>query len=392
MAKCHTERISLFCRCLGLYFLCLILGSLRLGQIGSLLRQIAILPIAVWALQNHRVRLNRIVISGVLFVGWCALSYFWTIRLAATVTRIVSQLMYLLLLVACSGYSYTQREIDFLEQCLVWSSRITVIIMMASGNYVEGRLCLSGLIQEDPNYLCGYMFFAVAYCTALLNRQDATCFKKTLAVLELLLYIYVLFCTGSRGGLLAVVMVAGACILLSGEKTVGSMMTRIVIVGVMLALAFVASFFLPAEIANRFSVEEILASGGTGRYEIWEDALSAFAEYPFLRQIVGYGGASFYEITFHYPFRINNVAHNIFIENLCEAGVIGLLVYVNHLSTYVSVALRSRKPIILGTLTGLIALSMSNSLQVFKPYWNIMFFTLVYCIYVGQQKNGGNVR
>lgn len=389
MAKSQTEHISFFCRCLGLYFLCLILGSLRLGQIGSLLRQIAILPILVWVFQSHKVRVNQITLSGVMFVGWCVISYVWTITPAATVTRMASQVMYLVLLFACSGYSYSKNEIDFLEQCLVWSSRITAVIMLASGNYVEGRLCLSGLIQEDPNYLCGYMFYAVAYCTSLLNLRDLKFSRKLLAVLELFVYAYVLYSTGSRGGLLSTVMVAGACILLVGDKTLKSMVNRIIIVVVMLVVASMVSSFLPSEIANRFSTEAIMTSNGTGRFEIWEDALNAYSNYPVFRQIVGYGGASFYEITFRYPFRIHNVAHNIFIENLCEAGLVGLVIYLYHLGSYIFVALRTKKPIVLGTLTGLIALSMSTSLQVFKPYWNIMFFTLVFSIYAKQQKDGG---
>lgn len=389
MTEYNREEISQYCKLLGFYFICLILGSMNMGALGSLLKLIALLPIGIWILTKRTVRINKITISIILFVGWTALSYIWTINSEVTYQRLVSQFTFMILMFSVAGYLYNDSEVFFLKKCLIWSSRLTALVLLLTGSYIEGRLYLSGIIDEDPNYLCGYFLFAVVWCIEILLDKNTRLSRRITSIVELFLYAYLIFSTGSRGGLFAIVTAILVEILFQDGKggKVG-IVKKILIVIIILAITTLVSNYLPSEMVNRYAYHTIINSGGTGRYDIWNDAINAFLKFPFGRQLIGYGAATFRQITFLYPFRQHNVAHNIFIENLAELGVIGLIVYLVHLISYVTSSIRKRNTYSSAILIGLIMLSMSTSIQVFKPYWNLMAFVLINELRVSAEQEG----
>ena len=68
---------------------------------------------------------------------------------------------------------------------------------------------------------------------------------------------------------------------------------------------------------------------------------------------------------------------HMFIESLLEIGVIGAVIYIVFIFSFVFEALKRRDIYCVAILTGMIVLSLSTSISVFKPYWNIMIYTLV---------------
>ena len=70
MSEYKKEDVSLYCKLLGFYFACLILGSLRIGSVGSLLKLIGFMPIGLWLIEKRTINLNGIILSAFLFVFW----------------------------------------------------------------------------------------------------------------------------------------------------------------------------------------------------------------------------------------------------------------------------------------------------------------------------------
>ena len=134
--------------------------------------------------------------------------------------------------------------------------------------------------------------------------------------------------------------------------------------------------FLPEDIAVRFSASAIIESNGTGRYELWEDAINAFKHFSFPRQLVGYGTGTAINITYLFPFHRHNVMHNSFVENFIEIGYVGLIVYIIYIGSFVYSSIRNKDLYSLAVIVGMIVMSFSTSLYTFKPYWNIMIFVL----------------
>ena len=371
--------IGAFTKWLGVYFLCLPLGAMNIGTIGSALRILAFVPVFIWMMNSHKVRLNYIVANSFAFVLICCLSVFWSINSGISISRSISHLTFFLMLMAASGYIYSKEEIKYLKSCLIWSSRATVLITLVFGGFLQGRLYLNGVISEDPNYLCAYFIFAVVLDITVLLSVESTKGKKILSVCELLIYIYIIFATGSRGGLFAVAAASVVVLFFYSEKNGAIGLTLIkkifICCCIGIALIFVLSF-MPDDIALRFTASSIRESNGTGRYDLWEDAINAFKQFSFPRQLVGYGTGSARDITYIFPFRRHNVMHNIFIENLIEIGCIGLLSYIFYIGSFICSSIKKRDLYSFAVICGMVVMSFSTSLYTFKPYWNIMLFIL----------------
>lgn len=376
----HKERISLFTRCLGLYYVALILGAFNIGSIGSLLRIIGIVPILIWAVQyKGRIRNNKITIPVFLFVIFVGLSYFWSIDKGSTSQRIVTQFSFLLLTISASTYNYSSDEVKYLKSMLIWSSRISVASTIIFADYFQGRMYLHGLLREDPNYLCAYFMFGVVACIERIISDEWPLKKKLLPFGEIMLYAYTIISTGSRGGAIAVLVGIIVCYYnLQNEK--GISLRRIVGPIILIISAGVLFYLLSNHIApdilNRYSLSSLTRSDGTGRYRIWSDAMRTYKEAGLFRQLLGFGSGSALAIARSHNFFFVNVMHNAFIENLLEIGLLGVVWYVVYVFRSWNSARIMRDYFSFSVISGMIVLSFSTSIGAFKPYWNIILFII----------------
>ena len=153
--------ISWFCKFLGLYFCVLILGALNVGPIGSVLKLIAFFPVVIWLFNGGYVKNSPLAKPVIVFFLVTFFSCLWSINQEESVRRLESLIGFLFLFFAVSGYTYSSKELHFLKNCLIWSSRITLLIAFLFSSSLGGRLFLSGVINEDPNYLCCYFIFGI---------------------------------------------------------------------------------------------------------------------------------------------------------------------------------------------------------------------------------------
>lgn len=370
--------ISLYTKWLGIYFLLLIVTGMGIGMMGSLLRLFAAIPIIFWLINDHRVRVTGTVLSSICFLIVCAATVYWSIDMEKSISRTMTQAMFLVLLMSASYYCYNAREIEYLKSCLIWSSRISAIVLLCTGTYSAGRLLLSGMITEDPNYLCGYFLFAISNAVAQIMNSGTTMRNKCLFTVEILLYTYIVFSTGSRGGMFAVAATIVAQILIFQDSNTnrGVIVKKVLVAIMILLFAYFATSLLPSEVASRFTTQAIKESNGTGRYDLWKDALNAWNNSTLFRQILGYGTAAIRKVTYLFPFHRHNVLHNVFIENLVEIGAIGLAAYVIQILSFWGVALKTKNLFSVAILAGMLVLSLSTSIYAFKPYWNIMLYVV----------------
>ena len=378
-SRAEKPDIGQYCRWLGIYFLCLVLGAMNIGVFGSMLKLIAIVPAGIWLMQNHAFRSTSIIARALLYIVWLTATMVWSVDVESSASRVLTQWSFLLLLVSAVNYSYSDAEIDYLRKCLIWSSRLTVIAVIVAGVYEEGRIALSGAINEDPNYLCAYFLFGVVNDIGLLMSRENTK-RKLMAVGELLIYAYIVFGTGSRGGVLAIVA-AIAVFLLYYRDSNGrriKLAARIALILVVAFGSYVVTRILNPLVVSRFTLKSILSSGGVGRYSLWRDALRTFLESNAARRLFGYGTASIIEVTYLHSFEWHQVTHNMFLETLLEAGIIGLALYMAHIASFFRSASKMKDYYSAAVLTGMLMLSMSTSISTFKPYWNIML--LIICL------------
>lgn len=369
---------SLFVKWIGIYFFSLVVGAINIGAFGSLLKLIAIVPIFIWILEKHSFYINKELITFCLFFCCCMFSYIWSIDRNITLSRIISQLTFLILIIAVSGYKYTDDELLYLKKSLVWSSRITALVVLMTGNYLEGRIYLSGIINEDPNYLCAYFLFGIVFAiTTILS--DSNIRKKIFYFIELGIYIYIAIGTGSRGGVLAILASSILAFFLYKSKNKYSFndiyKKAIFIIILILGIVWISNY-IDLDILNRFSEKTLSSSNGTGRFDLWNNAIDAFKNSNIYRTILGYGTGSAIAITYIFPFKRHNVFHNMFVEVLLELGILGECVYLLHISSFFQSSVKQKNYFCISIMIGMIILSLSTSIYAFKPYWNIMLFIL----------------
>lgn len=377
--KTEKVKICLFVRLLGLYFLLLIFGAMNIGPIGSLLKIIGFIPVAIWFFDKMSIYKSKLLTIFLFIVLWTALSYLWSINPDKTLQRIVTQCSFFMLLCSVATYIYNVNELIYLKSCLVWSSRISAVCTLLLADYHEGRLYLNGILMEDPNYLCAYFLFGIVFCLEVLFDENKTGKKKLLFIFEGSLYFYIIIATGSRGGLLSILSACAMfCMCSQKKRTISAKkILSIFIAGLILfSLYHVAIKNVPLDVLQRFSMENVIESNGTGRYTIWEDAISTYVHSTFFRQFAGYGAATAMTIAKSYGFRFVNVFHNAFIENLLELGLVGLVLYAAYIFRFWNSARKQKNYYSFSIITGLIILSLSTSISAFKPYWNIIIYII----------------
>ena len=368
---------SLFVKLLAFYFVCLVLGVLNIGPIGSLLKVIAFLPAFWWLCSKHTVCPNRVLMSAFSFLVFAVLSVFWSVKTSSTLVSVVGAVSLLFLLIAASAYSYSEQNLLFLKKALVWSSRITALVILVVGEHRAARLTLGGLLTEDPNYLCAYYLFGIVYAVQcmLSSKKHA---HRFVGLVEFGVYASLVLASGSRGGTLAaVVAVGGAAVgcLLQNRISIKTVLLPLLLISAIFVTYLLAPYVLPQSVSERFQLQEIIDSQGTGRYRIWKDYLHIFANSSFWRQLIGYGNSVLVDLAQQQRLVTFHVAHNMFIEHLIGLGVVGLLLYLNMLWQFMRVTFRQKNIFALAVLGGLITLMLSTSFNG-KAYWNILIYII----------------
>lgn len=213
-------------------------------------------------------------------------------------------------------YDRTDHEnikIAFIIQC--W---ILLALCMTSGSYMDSRFWLkSASSGADPNYLSGWFIIPLCFDVEYLLSSKTKLIVKLTMILQIVLSFYFIMQTASKSGLIA----NTAAVIIAGVFAVKEIAKRHPIrAGLLTALMIVAVVFaldhMPAYLLSR------LADGVgsmTGRVPMWRTLWHKFVNNPF-GAVLGFGSGSV-----SYYTGTDLVAHNTFLDILCNQGLIGLV-------------------------------------------------------------------
>lgn len=359
----------------SIYFLALPLGAMNLGSFGSALKLVSFVPIGLALVNVRNISFKKPFVYYLMYVLFSACSILWSVNEQESIYRVNRYLNLTLLLLSSCVFVFSSDEILTIKKVLRWSSRLSGVVCMVFGTFIYGRLMLTGKIQEDPNYFCMYLSFGVIACIGDILSK-ITIRKKIIAASELLLYFSIALLTGSRGGLIALLLGTLLYLILSGNKTFDT--KKIVAVCALIIALYVGMTFLSDSMADRFTVASIIESKGTHRFEMWADAFDLFGKSNVLRKLFGYGIQGVPTALGIYGYRFAGfVLHNIFIETLLELGVFGLISYCIMVVSFCLHSLKMKDKFSFGVIIMMVIMSMSTSISTFKPYFNIMMFILM---------------
>lgn len=370
---------ALYILSLGLYLFCLPLDTINFG-FGSILKLIAIIPIGIALISNIKyLKFIKLLKYQVLFTLFAGMSILWSVNPKMSLDREITYVLLTILLYSGSVFTYTKEDIERIKRFMLWSSRSTAVIVLLSSEFKVDRFVVGGKFSFDPNYLCGYLFAGLIICLSYLFDGKR---KKAYPTIELLLYISIIILTGSRGGLIA----GGTAILVflfiynkNSKNKLSKNINIILVILFILLLSVVLFNFLPKTLIARFNIINAIVSGGTGRRSIWEQGIKLFSESSLSRKMFGQGTGAITAILIVYEYNSyrNFVMHNIFLETLVELGIIGLVLYISNIYSFVKKSYRFEDKFSFCVLAGMIVLSLTTSLHTFKPYFNIMLFIII---------------
>lgn len=244
---------------------------------------------------------------------------------------------------------------------------------------------------ENPNMLAEYLILCLPVLLSLTITQ-----KRPLHAFWMLLgcglVCVCLVLTWSRGAWLGAVACALLFVLLIGHKALSYLL---------LAAAPTAAvlFYLPEQMLRRFgSIASMQDSSIRYRVHLWEGVGNMLRDYWYCG--VGVGESAFCEVYSRYalPGIAGAMhAHNLYLQLLCELGIVGLIVFAITIVMFICYALsyiagrgeRGGRMTVLGGMCGVLAvLLMGLTDHVFYNYRIFLLFWLLIGVVVAQIRVG----
>lgn len=361
---------------LALYFILVAADIAAVGNVGSLLKILALFPVAFAVLDFRRLRVRFDAAAILPLVFWliALCSCFYSVDTGMTIKYLVTLSLNLaLVLVLGVMETYSQQELQILMKALLIGSWLTVILLVLFSDFSEGgRLTLKlGSEAQDENVINGYLLYAFSYHIYSFFHKKGV---KHLALASVL--IIVGFYTGSRGAMLAYVaifLVAWFHTMRDGSRILRNLGKLILVLGALLIVYQLVKAILPREVLMRFSLSYLMEKGSIGRTKIWKYLWDCYQEDTLFRQIFGHG----YGTTVIINELNHRVAHNLYLDNLITLGLVGMAAQIAMQGSCIWKAVRSQQYVLMYTYLGFVVLCMSLSMTSFKPMWNIMMMILI---------------
>lgn len=177
---------------------------------------------------------------------------------------------------------------------------------------------------DNPNVLAEYLLLITPFAAAcVLNGK--TLWQKALYLCCLAAMIVCMVLTISRGGYIGLILAAAVFLVMLD--------VRFILVGI---LALVALYFvLPQTIIERFASIGNMSDGSTSyRVFIWLGTIAMLKDYWLSG--IGPGNAAFNSVYPAYGYNTISAphAHNLYLQLMCDAGILGLILFLLILFAY----------------------------------------------------------
>lgn len=311
--------------------------------------------------------------------AYMILNVTWGKSLGESVRNAMGFLLMYLVSIVFSSYHYGQTRLRRkLDRCWIVVGIICSILFLFGDRAKIGeygsRTSLRILgTNTDPNEFAGMFSVIVAInIYYILNSKGRERFVNVVAVV---VELYVVLLSGSRGAMLACAFSIGASVLLFIQKKPGKIF--LFVIGAILVLGLFSRFLIPhipLDIIKRMSIHTLFADGGGGRSTIWGNALrDLFSGNP-LRILFGYGANG---LIVNGERGATATMHNYYLQLLTNFGIVGLCIYMFLLGSVACRFWRINRKYVPGLLAmAVLALTLTTSPN-YKPMWILMMTALI---------------
>ena len=370
------KSISLHALLYMLYFFLAPMEDILNNSAGTLGKYLALVIVGVALIENHgEININNNTANRCIV--WLMLvtvaSLLWTIDRQTTVNRMVAYLLVPGFCLYTSTLTFTKDEFDLIVISAILGGLVTAGIAYVSGGMLDEQLADRMILTEDndPNNFAALLL--LPFALSWWKIQESRKFKyKLLFAAVMVIILFYIFMTGSRGGLLSVLVILVSFYFVSGmfKRASAILGTAVLLV----LLFFVLKTFLPTDLFSRLFSSENYTSSGAGRTDVWEILFRDI--YPNMG-IFGLGaGCVSVKMTAYYGFAKG--IHNTYLNMIGEFGIVGLPAF---LLMIVSIIKRNYKhkfyigvALLLGICTTILFLDAYQK----KFFWNIIMLIFIH--------------
>ena len=224
------------------------------------------------------------------------------------------------------------------------------------------------------------IYMAISLCAsfALLFMKSRK--NKLWRILLVLVVLFSLVLTGKRGVLIfSVFAMLMSYIICKKGAFASKMVTVLFVLSGMLLVIYALSFYVEGVASSFERINAMLAAGNetldvsNGRFKLYAIAWDFFKKSP----ILGIGWREFSKevVNFYNQDSVLRDAHNVFLQLLCETGVIGFLVFI---ALFVSAITQTIQLVVKNTKNVLCLSDKTKVVLIFSLCYQVFFLT--YCI------------
>ena len=324
--------------------------------IGSIYRAVTLLLFILFLFEsrliiNYSSEKRFLLFGWLLYLGYAVITMLWAVNRDAAITNSLSLVLLGFIVIIFFSTDLQEEESYKTDLCWIVSGIICIFLYIfgdktAVGEYGSRTSMIIMGTATDPNEFASVFIVPLSLMTFnLLNKKG----PRILQIIIMLLSLYCVLMSGSRGALIAFAIIV---LLLS---------TRYIIP------------LIPDDVLTRMSLKALLTDGGSGRGDLWTDAVRKIWNGSVLRMIFGYGQ---YGLTVGTK-GVSQTMHNQLIQQLSNYGIVGLVLYLILIyKSYKSIKLNC--PRYMGAFIGMMVMSLTITMSVaYKLVWILLLMPAV---------------
>lgn len=373
MDEYKNMKISVHCILACLYFL-LLPTTIAVNSAGNSILKLATIPIAAYFVitiifSKKELQFNIVHLMLCLYTLSTLVTLFVTSDPYFAIDTVVGYFLNTALYMCLTVIKYNKKELLLLENTQVLLLVILVMMTLVSNGISYDRTTLMIFGQtSDPNYFVGFFILPLSVTFKKIVHSK----YRIVYILLVLLSGYCILMSGSRGGLLSVIVTVIAFALIYPPKTQHKLFVLLAGCCFMLFAWFVIVPILPENIVERLSIDSVVETGGSGRWYIWKSMLAEIKNST-EHLILGHGFYAKHKSFFGGKWGTSG-SHNQIIQVLYEQGVTGLIVFLLLTAAIFLRCIKKRKTIAVAII-GMLALSMSLGFnQTDRTFWNLVAY------------------
>lgn len=351
------------------------------SAIGSIYRAVTLLLFVLFLVESKFVigfsaDNKSLFLSWILYIGYAIATMFWAVNRDAAITNSMSLILLGFIVIVFFSTKLSKEEENVVDLCWIVAGLICIILYVfgdrtAVGEYGSRTSMIIMGTATDPNEFASV--FIVPLSLLLLNILN----KKGPWTLQIVIMVAALYCvlmSGSRGALIATAIAMLIILVHSGKVNIKTLLIIVVAGSFVLFISFQYILpLIPDDVLTRMSLEALLKDGGSGRGDLWTDAIRKIWNGSIFRMLFGYGQ---YGLTVGTK-GVSQTMHNQFIQQLSNYGIIGLLLYMILIyKSYKSI--RMNCPRYKGAFVGMMVMSFTITMSVaYKILWILLLMPAI---------------